>query len=154
MANTYSQIYIQLIFAVKSRQSLIKESYNAELFKIIGSIINNKSCRLLEINSVPDHIHILISMSPKITISDIVGDVKSITSKILNEKYFFGKFKWQSGFGAFSYAKSQIENVRKYIRNQKKHHKKITFREEYIDFLTKFEIEYDQKYLFDWISDD
>lgn len=102
---------------------------------------------------MPDHVHILIGMKPNISISDLVRDIKAASSKFINEsKWINGKFNWQEGYGAFSYSKSHLDNVIKYILNQEEHHKKQTFKEEYHSFLEKFEIEYDEKYLFDWIE--
>ena len=153
MPNTYSQIYIQIVFAVKGRQNLIKPKNREELQKYIGGIVQNRNQKLLAIYAMPDHIHILVGISPVITISDFVRDIKSGSSKFINDNnWTVGKFHWQEGYGAFSYSKSQIDNVIQYILNQEEHHKRKSFREEYIDFLQKFEIEYDEKYLFNWIE--
>lgn len=153
MPNTYSQIYIQIVFAVKGRQNLIKPKNREELQKYISGIVQNRNQKLLAIYAMPDHIHILVGISPVITISDFVRDIKSGSSKFINDNnWTVGKFHWQEGYGAFSYSKSQIDNVIQYILNQEEHHKRKSFREEYIDFLQKFEIEYDEKYLFNWIE--
>ena len=153
MPNTYSQIYIQIVFAVKGRQNLIKPKNREELQKYIGGIVQNRNQKLLAIYAMPDHIHILVGISPAIAISDFVRDIKSGSSKFINDNnWTVGKFHWQEGYGAFSYSKSQIDNVIQYILNQEEHHKRKSFREEYIDFLQKFEIEYDEKYLFNWIE--
>lgn len=153
MANTYTQIYIQIVFAVKGRQNLIAKEHREELHKYITGIVSNRNQKLLSIFAMPDHIHILVSISPNISISDLVRDIKAGSSKFINDnKWTTGRFNWQEGYGAFSYSKSNVDNVVKYILNQEHHHKKKTFKEEYLDFLQKFEIEYDEKYVFEWIE--
>ena len=153
MANTYTQIYIQIVFAVKGRQHLIPKENREELHKFISGIVSNRGQKLFSIFAMPDHVHILVSLSPSISISDLVRDIKAGSSKFINDKNWINeKFSWQEGYGAFSYSKSSVDAVVKYILNQEKHHKKKTFKEEYLDFLNKFEIEYDSKYLFDWIE--
>lgn len=152
MPNTYTQLYIQIVFAVKGRQNLIQENNRVELQKFITGIVQNREQKLLSIYAMPDHIHILVGLKPNIDISDLVRDIKAGSSKFINDsKWINGKFNWQEGYGAFSYSKSQIDTVVNYIINQKEHHKTKTFKEEYLDFLHKFEIEYDEKYLFEWI---
>ena len=154
MANTYTQIYLQIIFAVKGRQSLLPKSNNDELQKYITGIIKNNGQKLLAINNMPDHIHIFIGFGTTITISDLLRDIKANSSRFINEKRWFpGRFEWQKGYGAFSYSRSQLDNVVKYVMNQQQHHKRRTFREEYIDFLQKFEVEYNPKYLFEFYDD-
>lgn len=153
MANTYSQIYIQIVFAVKGRKNLITKENREELHKFITGIVSNREQKLLAIFAMPDHVHILIGMKPNIAISDLVRDIKAGSSKFINDsKWINGKFNWQEGYGGFSYSKSHLDNVIKYILNQEEHHKKQTFKEEYHSFLEKFEIEYDEKYLFEWIE--
>lgn len=153
MPNTYSQIYIQIVFAVKGRQNLIPAKNREELHKYITGIVQNREQKMLSVFCMPDHTHILVGLKPSISISDLVRDIKSGSSKCITEKgWVKGKFNWQEGFGAFSYSRSQIDSVIKYILNQESHHKRRTFREEYIDLLTKFEIEYDERYLFEWIE--
>ena len=153
MPNTYSQVYIQIVFAVKGRQNLIPAKNREELHKYITGIVQNREQKMLSVFCMPDHAHILVGIKPSISISDLVRDIKAGSSKFITEKgWVKGKFNWQEGFGAFSYSRSQIDTVIKYILNQEAHHKKTTFREEYIDLLTKFEIEYDEKYLFEWIE--
>lgn len=153
MPNTYSQIYIQIVFAVKGRPNLIAKHHREELHKYITGIVRKREQKMLSVFSMPDHTHILLGLKPSITISDIVRDIKTGSSNFINEKKWIrGKFSWQEGFGAFSYSKSQIDNVIKYILNQEEHHKKVSFKEEYISFLKRFEIEYDEKYLFEWIE--
>lgn len=153
MANTYTQIYIQIVFAVKGRQNLIPKENREELHKFITGIVSNRNQKLFAVFAMPDHVHILVSISPTITISDLVRDIKAGSSKLINEKAWMnGKFNWQEGYGAFSYSKSSIDAVVKYILNQEEHHKKKTFKEEYLDFMEKFEIKYDPEYLFEWIE--
>ena len=154
MANTYTQIYIQIVFAVKGRQNLIAKENREELHKFITGIITNRGQKLFAVFAMPDHVHILVSIGPTILISDLVRDIKAGSSKFINDKKWInGKFNWQEGYGAFSYSKSSVDSVVKYILNQEEHHKKKKFKDEYLDLLEKFEIEYDQKYLFDWIED-
>ncbi len=151
MPNTYSQLYIQIIFAVKGRQCFIKESFRDELQKYISGIIKEKKQKLYAIYCIPDHTHILVSMKPDISISDLVRDIKANSSSFMKEKHFVNNFSWQTGFGAFSYSKSQALNVVNYIIRQPEHHKKKIFKQEYRAFLQKFEIEYDDKYLFEFL---
>ncbi|MFC6269289.1 IS200/IS605 family transposase [Frigoriflavimonas asaccharolytica] len=155
MANTYSQIFIQLVFAVKYREKLITEEKRDRLEKYITGIIQNKNQKLLAIYANPDHIHILIGYNDlNVLIPDIVRDIKSDSSKMMNdENWFRGKFNWQIGYGAFSYSKSQVDRVSKYILNQKEHHKKQSFKQEYLELLTKFEIEYKEEYVFEFFDD-
>ena len=153
MANTYTQIYIHVVFAVQHRQNLIKKENKEELHKYITGIVQNKKQKLIRINSMPDHSHLFIGMKPNISLSDLVRDIKNNSSTFINEKkWVMGKFNWQEGYGAFSYGHSQIDSVVKYIINQEEHHKKKTFKEEYLEILKKFNVEYEDKYLFDWIE--
>lgn len=153
MPNTYSQLYVQIVFTVKSRESLIAKENREELHKYITGIIKGRDQKALAVFCMPDHVHILVSIKPSIAISDLVRDIKAGTSNFIKEqKWVKGKFSWQEGFGAFSYSKSQIDTVVNYILNQEEHHKKKTFKEEYLDFLKKFDIEYQEKYLFEWIE--
>ena len=153
MANTYTQIYIQIVFAVKRRSNLIPQKNKEELHKYITGIITRRGQKLLSINCMPDHTHIFIGMKPTICISDLTRDITAGSSKFIKEKgWIKNRFEWQEGFGAFSYAHSQLTSVINYIKNQEKHHKKVTFREEYIEFLNKFRIDFNDKYLFDFIE--
>lgn len=153
MPNTYSQIYIQIVFAVKGRENLISKIHREELHKYITGIVQNRGQKMLSIFCMPDHVHLLVGIKPSITISDLVRDIKVGSSNFINQQHLVkGKFNWQEGFGAFSYSKSQIDSVIKYILGQEEHHKKTTFKEEYFDFLRKFEIDYDEKYVFEWIE--
>lgn len=154
MANTYTQLYIHLVFAVMHRDRLIHSSFKDELMKYITGIIQNKGNKLLAINTMPDHLHIFLGLDPKNAISDLVKDVKVSSTNFINDnKWLRGKFHWQEGYGAFSYAHSQIDNVIKYIQNQEKHHKRRTFRDEYIKMLKSFDIKYEDVYLFRWFDD-
>ncbi len=149
MANTYTQIYIHIIFAVKGRENMISNEHREELQRYISGIVQNREHKMLAIYSMPDHTHLLIGFSPSKSLSDLVRDIKAISSRFINESNWMKcKFNWQEGYGAFSYSKSQINMVVKYILNQQIHHKKSTFREEYVEFLKKFEVEFDEKYIF------
>ena len=153
MPSTFSQIYIQIVFAVKGRESLIHTSWEEELYKYISGIINNKEQKLISINGMPDHIHLLIGMKPTCSLSDLVREIKKSSNDFVKEKKFVkGKFTWQEGYGAFSYSHSSLDNVINYIKNQKKHHQKKTFKEEYLELLHKFEIEFKSEYLYEWIE--
>lgn len=150
MANTYSQLYIQIVFAVKGRQNLIAHQWKDELYKYITGIISNEGQKLIAINGMPDHIHILIGLKPNKSISDLVRDIKANSSRFINEKRWIkGKFEWQTGFGAFSYSHSHLDKIVQYIKNQERHHVKKSFKEEYVAFLETFQIDYDNNYLFD-----
>ncbi|WP_264520177.1 IS200/IS605 family transposase [Flavobacterium sp. N1994] len=149
MANTYTQIHIQFVFAVKFRDGLIHSSFKDELYQYIVGIIKNNNHKLLAINGMPDHIHVFIGMRPTQSVSDLLQDIKGNSSKWINEKKFLkAKFEWQEGYGAFSYSKSQVNSVIDYIKNQEKHHAVKTFRDEYLEFLNLFEIDYDDRYIF------
>ncbi len=149
MTNTYTQIHIQFVFAVKYRNAVIESSWKNDLYKYMAGIVKNNNHKLLSINGMPDHIHILVGLRPSQSISDLLQDMKGSSSKWINSmKLVKGKFEWQEGYGAFSYSKSHLDNVIRYIENQEQHHKKSTFIQEYREFLDKFEVEYDEKYLF------
>ena len=149
MANTYTQIHVHFVFAVKYRLGMIQSEWKEELYKYITGISQNNNHKLLAINGMSDHIHILIGIRPFQSISDLMKDIKQSSSKWINEnKFTKAHFEWQEGYGAFSYSKSQINNVIRYIQNQEEHHKTKTFIEEYKEMLEKFEIEYDGNYIF------
>ena len=153
MANTFSQIYIQIVFSVKGRLNLIPQNHKEELHKYITGIITNRKQKLLAINCMPDHTHVFVGIKPTCYLPDLVRDIKSVSSGFIKDKKkILRNFSWQEGYGAFSYSHSQLTNVIKYINNQEKHHKKRAFKEEYIELLQKFEIDYDERYLFDWID--
>lgn len=152
MPGTYSQIYIQVVFAVQNRNSLIHHSWEERLYQYITAIVQNQGQKMLAINGMPDHIHLFIGIKPSCRISDLVREIKKSTNELINEKKLSKfKFNWQEGYGAFSYSDSQISNVVQYIMRQKEHHKKQTFKEEYFQFLKDFNIQYEEKYLFDWV---
>ena len=149
MPNTYTQIHLQFVFAVRNRRAMIDKSWKDELHKYITGIFQNQGHKMLQINSMPDHIHILVGFKPKYGISEVVQKVKSESTKWINDKGFCkSKFAWQEGFGAFSYSKSHLNTVIKYIQNQEKHHTKKTFLEEYQEFLESFEVDYRQEFIF------
>lgn len=153
MSNTYTQIYIHIVFAVQGRQNFINPQLKEKLQKYITGIVTHRSQKLYAINCMPDHTHAFVSIKPDISISDLVRDVKTGSSNFINKNHLIkNKFNWQEGFGAFSYSHSHIDKVVKYILNQEKHHKKKTFREEYLEFLDKFRLEYNTAYLFDWME--
>lgn len=154
-AGTFSQLYIQLVFAVKNREALLHKNIRNSVFKYISTILTEMKHKSIIVNGVNDHIHILIGLNPSKSISDTVHDVKRSSSLFINnEKLCNSKFAWQEGYGAFSYSRSQLDNVYKYIKNQEEHHQKNNFKDEYINFLEKFDIEYNQKFLFDFIDND
>jgi REP element-mobilizing transposase RayT len=149
MANTYTQIYLHVVFAVEGRQNLIAPEHNDELQKYITGIVTAQKHKLIVINNMPDHLHLLVGLRPDAALSDLVREVKAGSSKFINEKrWVLGRFSWQEGFGAFSYARSQLGAVIRYIQNQQKHHAKKSFRDEYLELLEKFGVEYDRKYIF------
>ena len=149
----FTQLYVQLVFAVKYRDRMLNDSIRKELFSYMSGTVTNLKHKSIIINGVSDHVHVFIGLNPSMSVSDTVWELKRSSSLFINnKKWFKSKFQWQDGYGAFSYSKSQIDNVYKYIENQEQHHKKTTFKEEYIDFFEKFEIEYDSKYLFDFFN--
>ena len=153
MPGTFSQIYLQVVFAVKGRDSLISESWEEELYKYISGIVRNKEQKMLAINGMQDHIHFFIGMRPSCCLSDLVREIKKSSNDFIKEKQLSKfRFQWQEGYGAFSYSHSHLDNVISYIQNQKQHHKKQTFRQEYLDFLQKFQVEFKEEYLFEWIE--
>lgn len=154
MSQTFSQIYIQIVFAVQGRQNLIQKSWKDELHKYLSGIITGKNQKSIIINGMPDHIHAFVGLRPSMAISDLVREMKNNSTNFINDRTFVkGKFSWQEGYGAFSYSHSQMDNVYNYILNQEEHHKTKTFKQEYIQFLNSFGINYDEKYLFEWIED-
>jgi putative transposase len=149
MANTYTQIYIHVVFAVEGRQNLILPEHNDELQKYITGIVSAQKQKLIAINNMPDHLHLLVGLRPDSSLSDLVRDVKAGSSKFINEKrWMAGRFSWQEGFGAFSYSRSQLGAVIRYIANQQKHHARKSFQEEYVELLEKFNVNYDRRYIF------
>jgi REP element-mobilizing transposase RayT len=153
MAGTFSQIYIQVVFAVKSRDCLIHSSWEEELYKYITGIVRSKEQKMIAINGMSDHIHFLIGIKPSCCLSDLVREIKKSSNEFIRDKKFTPyKFQWQEGYGAFSYSHSSLDNVIAYIINQKEHHKRYTFKDEYKSFLNKFKIEHKDEYLFEWIE--
>ena len=153
MAGTFSQIYIQGVFAVRGRENLIARQWKDELHKYIAGIIRAKGQKTIIVNGVPDHIHVFVGLKPSMAISNLVRDIKNNSTNFINERGFLRKkFNWQEGFGAFSYAHSQIGAVYNYILHQEEHHRKKSFKEEYMKMLKQFNVEYNEKYLFDWIE--
>lgn len=151
MANTYSQILIHVIFTVKGRANLIDKKWRSELHCYISGIITAKGQKSIIVNGVADHIHCFIGLKPSMSLSDLVRDIKNNSAKFINDnKLVKGVFRWQEGFGAFSYATSQVKNVYNYILNQEEHHRKSSFKKEYLELLDKYEVEYKEEYLFDF----
>lgn len=153
MPNTYTQIYIHIVFTVQNRLSLINSKWRDELYMYISGIVTKQGHKLISIGGMPDHLHVFIGLKPNQSVSDLLQDIKGDSSKWINLKGFVkGKFEWQSGFGAFSYSISQIDDVVKYIQNQEEHHKRMTFIQEYKQFLDKFQISFDERYVFKQIE--
>jgi REP-associated tyrosine transposase len=149
MANTYSRIYIQIVFAVEARQGLIQKQNKEELHQYITGIITERDQKLLAVHCMPDHTHVLVGLRPSMAVSDLARDVKTGSTNFINQKrWVLGRFSWQEGFGAFSYGHSQLTRIMNYIRNQERHHAKMTFREEYVQFLKKYEIAHEERFIF------
>lgn len=153
MAGTVTQIYVQAVFAVKGRYNLLQKPWRDDVFKYMAGIIKNKGQKPIIVNGVADHAHLFVGLKPSMAVSDLIRDVKNSTSNFINEqKWISGRFAWQEGYGAFSYAHSQVETVYNYILNQEEHHRKRTFREEYLEFLEKFQVPYEDRFLFEWLD--
>jgi putative transposase len=149
MANTYHQIYLQFVFAVKYRDAVIDKEWRDKLFGVIGNLINEAGCKTLIVNGVEDHVHCFVGLKPVVSVSELMKTVKAKSSKYVNDNQLTAtRFEWQEGYGVFSYSRSHIDSVYQYIQNQEAHHKKQTFREEYIEFLNAFSIEFDEQYIF------
>ncbi len=154
MANTYTQLYAQLVFAVQGRRHLIPKNRKEELHQYITGIVRNRGQKLLAVHCMPDHAHVFIGFGPTLTIADLVRDIKQATSIWVKEKGIVpSSFSWQEGYGAFTYAQSQVKDVVRYVLNQEEHHRKHTFREEYLAFLQKFEVPYDPRYVFEFYDE-
>jgi len=150
MANTYHQVYLQFIFAVKYRNAVLDKKWRSTLFGVIGNLINETGCKTLIVNGVEDHVHCFLGLKPVVSMSELMKTVKAKSSKYINDHQLTkGRFEWQEGYGVFSYSHSQIDQVIQYITNQEEHHKKQLFREEYLEFLNKFEIPYEESYIFE-----
>jgi putative transposase len=151
--STYSQIYIQIVFAVKNRQAIIDSSWDEQLYKYITGIVQAKGQKMIAINGVRDHIHVFIGMKPSCNLSDLVREIKKSSNAFIKEnKLSPFKFEWQEGYGAFSYSHWDFPKIANYVMNQKEHHKKKTFKEEYIGIMREFEVEYKPEYTFDWFE--
>jgi REP element-mobilizing transposase RayT len=149
MANTCSQIYIQVVFAVTGRASVIPKEHKDELHRYVTGIVTRRGQKLIAINSMPDHVHLLVGQKPDCALPDLVRDVKAALSRLIHERqWVLGRFAWQEGFGAFSYSHSQLGDVIRYIERQEEHHAKRTFTEEYREFLQRFAVEHDPRYVF------
>ena len=155
MVHTFTQIYIQAVFAVSARQNLIRPEFKEELQKYITGIVRKQGQKMIEINAMPDHTHMVIGMKPSLALSDLMRDVKSDSTDFIKRKNWIrGRFNWQEGFGAFSYSHSQLDSVIGYIRYQEKHHARRSFRNEYLALLKKFDVAYEPKYLFEFFTDE
>jgi REP element-mobilizing transposase RayT len=153
MANTFSQIYIQAVFAVSGRQSLIRPRFKEELYKYITGIVRNHGQKLITINGVEDHLHMLIGLRPAMALADLIREGKADSSNLVNDnKWVRGRFSWQAGYGAFSYGYSQPDTIIRYIQNQEQHHRQQSFRNEYLSLLRKFDIAFEDKYIFKFIE--
>lgn len=150
MANTYHQVYIQCVFAVKYRKAVLHKDWRSSVFAVLGNLINETGCKTIIVNGVEDHVHCFLSLKPTVSISDLMKSVKAKSSKHINEtRLLKERFEWQVGYGVFSYSKSAVKNVYNYIANQEEHHRKKSFKEEYIALLDEFEIPYEDRYLFE-----
>ncbi|MFN8135312.1 MAG: IS200/IS605 family transposase [Bacteroidales bacterium] len=155
MANTYTQVHIQAVFAVQNRECIIQNSWKEELYKYIAGIVQNNNHKLLSINGMPDHIHILFGLRPSQSISELMQDIKGSSSRWINEKHLVhGKFSWQEGYGAFSYSNSDVPAIIQYILNQTDHHKRKTFTEEYHEMLKAFDVDFNKRFIFKPVNDD
>ena len=149
MANTYHQIYLQIVFAVKYRKAVIDKTWGKKLHGVIGNLINEANCKTIIVNGVEDHIHCFVGLKPVVSVSELMKTVKAKSSKYINDHSLTkSRFEWQEGYGVFSYSQSHVDKVFKYIQNQEAHHTKQNFRDEYQEFLKKFKIEYDEQYIF------
>jgi len=153
MANTFSQIYIQTVFAVSNRQSLIKPEFKEDLYKYVTGIVRNQGQKLIAINGVADHVHLLIGLRPAMALADLVQEIKADSTNFINKKRWVrGRFSWQEGYGAFSYGHSQLDTIIRYIQNQEKHNKRSSFKNEYLTLLRRFDIAFEEKYVFEFIE--
>ena len=153
MPNTYSKIFIQIVFVVKGRENLIHKEGKQEVNKYISGIISSKGQKSIIVNGMPNHIHAFVGLKPDMSVSDLAREIKNNSTRFINQRFASNHhFAWQTGFGAFSYAESQVDRVYNYILNQEEHHKKKTFKEEYLELLHEFQIEYDERYLFDFVE--
>ncbi len=150
MANTYSQIYVQIVFAVKYRKALLDKAWRSQVFGVMGNLINEANCKTIIVNGVEDHVHCFVGLKPAISVSELMKIVKAKSSKYINDHSLTReRFEWQTGFGVFSYSQIDIERVFKYIQNQEEHHRSKKFKEEYLELLKEYQVEYDEQYLFE-----
>lgn len=150
----FTQMYVQLVFAVKKREAVLHKSIQQRVFEYMSGILTEMKHKSIIVNGIPDHVHVFFGLNPSVSISETVHGIKRNSSLFINSnKLCLGKFAWQEGYGGFTYSRSQVHNVYNYILNQENHHKKVSFREEYIEFLKKFEVEYDERFLFDFLDD-
>lgn len=153
MANTFSQIYLQFVFAVKHRQNLIPREHKEELHKYITGLVQNRKSKMIAVHCMPDHTHIFVGFKPVMQIADFVKEIKVESNEFINKQRWISRqFAWQQGYGVFSYSRSHIDNVARYVLNQEEHHKKRTFQQEYVEFLNRFEVPFDERYLFDFFE--
>jgi REP element-mobilizing transposase RayT len=153
MANTYHQVYIQAVFAVKYREAVIDKKWKPLLMSVLGTLINETGCKTIIVNGIEDHVHCFFGLKPTVTISELMKTIKAKSSKYINDHHLTKvRFEWQVGYGVFSYSHSQIDNVYHYIANQEEHHKKQKFLEEYKEFLDRFEVDYDERYVFEELT--
>jgi putative transposase len=150
MANTYHQMYIQAVFAVKYRKAVLHKDWRKDVFAVIGNLINETGCKTIIVNGVEDHVHCFLGLKPTISISELMKTVKAKSSKYINDnKFLLDRFEWQVGYGAFSYSQSHINRVYKYIENQEAHHNKESFKKEYLKYLEEYKIPFDERYIFE-----
>ena len=149
MANTYHQVYLQIVFAVKYRAAVLDKSWRNQVFGVIGNLINEANCKTIIVNGVEDHVHCFVGLRPAVSISELMKTVKAKSSKYINDhKLTPNRFEWQEGFGVFSYHQSLVDTVFNYIKNQERHHEAQTFAREYLDLLKEFNVDYDEQYIF------
>ncbi len=150
MANTYHQVYIQAVFAVKYRNAVLDKDWRKDVFAVIGNLINETGCKTIIVNGVEDHVHCFLGLKPTVSISELMKTIKAKSSKYINDnRILINRFEWQEGYGVFSYSQSHIKKVYNYVANQEKHHHKESFKEEYLKYLDKFEVPYDERYIFE-----
>lgn len=153
MSDTYSKIYLQYVFSVRDRECILRPEWRNDLFEYMAGIVRTKGQKPIIVGGYYDHVHLFVGIKPEMSISDLIRDVKTCSTKFIKDNRFVRcNFSWQKGYGVFSYSQTQVRAVYDYILNQEEHHKKRTFKDEYLDFLQKFEIEYNEKYLFDWVN--
>jgi putative transposase len=149
MANTYHQIYLQTVFPVKYRAALLEKEWRSQIFAVIGNLINECECQTIIVNGVEDHVHCFFGLRPVVSVSELMKSVKAKSSKFINDHALTPeRFEWQEGYGVFSYSQSHVNAIYKYIQNQERHHQKQSFKDEYLEFLKKFKMDYDEQYIF------